>query len=121
MKNAVSKKDEFVEDRSYKETWHTEKIFMDLVDRRDRWERCLDELIIEVVKAANWFADIVRRDINPLFIATNGKFSLIWGPDDNLAFHTIVYEYSNEERKQLIDSYEEKYIDLKKKADAIEI
>ncbi len=121
MKNAESKDDCYVEDRSYKRTWHEEEIFRELADRRDCWDRCLDDLIMEVLKAANWLADTVRRDINPLFMATDSKFSLIWGPDDNLSFHTIVPEYSVDEKRQLIDSYEEKCITFKKMADSIDI
>ena len=121
MKNAERKEDYFKEDRSYKEQWHSEKIFRELSDRRERWERYLEELIIEVVKATNWLADLVRRDINPLFMGTDGKFSLIWGPDDNLSFHTIVPEYSTDEKRQLINSYEKKCINLQTKADSIDI
>ena len=121
MKNAESKEDYFKEDRSYKEQWHSEKIFREFSDRGERWERYLEELIIEVVKAVNWLADLVRRDINPLFMATDGKFSLIWGPDDNLSFNTIVPEYSTDEKRQLIDSYEQKCINLKTKADSIDV
>lgn len=121
MKNADSKEDYFVEDRSYKEHWLPDEIFKELSQNRRRWEEYLDELIIEVVKAANWLGDLVRRDINPLFMATDGKFSLIGGPDNNLFFYTSVPEYSIDEKGQLIDSYEEKCIGLKNKADSIDI
>ena len=121
MKNAESKGDYFVEDRSYKKQWHTDEVFKELSDKRERWDRYLGDLIIEVVKAANWLADIVRRDINPLFMATDGKFSLVWGPDDNLSFHTIAPEYSEDEKKQLISLYEEKCRELKTKAASIDV
>lgn len=121
MKNAEQKEDYFVEDRSYKKQWHTEEIFKELSDKRERWDRYLGDLIIEVVKAANCLADIVRRDINPLFLATDGKFSLVWGPDDNLSFHTIAPEYSEDEKKQLISLYEEKCRELKTKAASIDV
>jgi len=122
MKNAESREDYFVEDRSWKRNqWHTEEIFKELAKKRDLWEKYLDELIIEVAKAANWLAELVRRDINPLFMATDGRFSLVWGPDDKLSFHTIVPEYSNNEKRQLIDSYGEKCINLREKADSIDI
>ncbi len=121
IKNAESTKEEYVEDRSYKRTWHEEEIFRKFADRRDRWERCLDELIREVVKAANWFADIVRRDINPVFMATQGKFSLVYGPDEYLSFQTIIPEYSHDEKRQLIDSYKEKCATLKKMADSVDV
>jgi hypothetical protein len=121
MKNADSKEDYYVEDRSYKEHWLPDEIYKELSQNRRCWEEYLDELIIEVVKAANWLADLVRRDINPLFMATDGKFSLIGGPDNNLFFYTSVPEYSIGEKEQLIDSYEEKCISLKNKADSIDI
>jgi hypothetical protein len=124
MKNSErskTKEGRFVEDRSYKRQWHSEERFRELLNRHERWERYLEDLIIEVLKAANWLAELVRRDLNPLFMATDGKFSLIWGPDDNLSFHTIAPEYSADEKKQLIDSYEEKCIVLKNKADSIDV
>ena len=121
MKNAESIKDHFKEDRSFKKQMQPEKLYREWADRRDRWERYLDELIIEVVKAANWLADLVRRDINPLFMATDGKFSLNGGLTDNFSFYTIVPEYSTDEKRQLIDSYEQKCINLKTKADSIDV
>jgi hypothetical protein len=121
MKNAESREDCFYGDRSYKRRWHTEEIFEKLSERRNLWEEYLSELIIEVVKAANWVADLVRRDINPLFMATDGKFSLIGGPDNKLSFYTSIPEYSIDEKRQLIDSYEDKCIDFKNKADLIDV
>jgi hypothetical protein len=119
IKNAEGREDYYTEDRSYKRQWHTEEIFRQLMNKRDRWEKYLDELIEEVVKAANWLADLVRRDINPLFMAIDGKFSLV--SLDGLYVHTDVPEYSADEKMQLIDSFEEKCISLKSKADAIEV
>lgn len=121
MKNAESKADYFVEDRSYKRQWHPEELFIELSAKRVSWERYLADLIIEVVKAANWIAELVRRDINPLFMATEGKFSLISGPDDNLSFQIIVPEYSADEKRQLIYSLEEKCTILKDQADSIDV
>jgi hypothetical protein len=122
MKNAESRENYYVEDRSWKRNqWHTEEVFRELANKRDRWDKYLDELIIEVVKAANLLAELVRRDINPLFMATDGKFSLVWGPDNHLSFHTSVPEYSVDEKRQLIDSYEEKCVKLREKADSIDV
>jgi hypothetical protein len=122
MKNAESREDCYVEDRSWKrDQWHTEERFRELAAKRDVWEKYLNELLLEAVKAANWLADVVRRDINPLFMATDGRFSLVWGPDERLTFHTIVPEYSADEKRQLIDSYENKCLTLKEKADSIDV
>jgi len=54
-------------------------------------------------------------------MATDGRFSLVWGPDDKLSFNTIVPEYSPDEKRQLIDSHEEKCVNLIKKADSIDV
>lgn len=121
MNNAESKADYYIGDRSYKRQWHSEEVFAELAAKRDRWERYLDDLIIEVNKSANWLAEIVRRDINPLFMAIEGKCSLNFGPDDNLSFHTFVPEYSADEKEKLINSYEEYCDKLKKEADSIDI
>jgi hypothetical protein len=122
MKNAESREDYYVEDWAWKRNqWHTEEVFRELANKRDRWDKYLDELVIEVAKAANWLAELVRRDVNPLFMATDGRFSLVWGPDERLTFHTIVPEYSADEKRQLIDSYENKCLTLKEKADSIDV
>ncbi len=121
MKNAMSIGGIFREDKSYKERLRPQDVFRELAAKRDRWENFLEKLVIEVVKSANWFAEIVRRDINPLFMAINGKFSLVVGPDDHLSFQVIVYEFSSDEKSQLVNLYEVRYIELRKEADAIEI
>jgi hypothetical protein len=108
MKNVERKGDNYVEDRSYKEQWHPTDIFNELSEKRKCWENYLEELIIEITKAGNWLAELVRRDINPLFMAINGKFSLVWGPDEDWNYNTIVPEYSIGDKKQLIDSYMDK-------------
>jgi hypothetical protein len=120
MKNAEERAGYLTEDRSWKRNqWHTEEVFRELANKRDRWDKYLDELIIEVAKAANWLAELVRRDINPLFMAIDGKFSL--GEFDGIYVYTIVPEYSADEKSQLIDSYEEKCINLREKADSINV
>ena len=99
MNNAESKGDDYIADKFYKKQYHPQEIYRQLADKYDKWENYLDELTYEVVKAANWLADIIRRDINPLFMATNGKFSIVIGPDDDLMYRTVVPEYSIDEKK----------------------
>lgn len=50
------------------------------------------------MKAANWLADTVRRDVNPAFFAVAGRFLLTLGPDATLGFETHVFEYTPEEK-----------------------
>ena len=65
------------------------------------------ESIIEASMAANWFADIVRRDINPMFLALRGRFTATEGPliDPPLAFRTTVPEYTVEAIEALLARY----------------
>lgn len=65
-------------DRFYKVGDFTQKEY----DRRSliysEWEEVCDEAMFGVAKAANWFCDMVRSHINPLFFANEGKFILSW-------------------------------------------
>ena len=40
----------------------------------NEWLSQCHKAVKESIKAANWFADVVRRDVNPMFFATEGKF-----------------------------------------------
>jgi hypothetical protein len=68
----------------------------------DEW---LDEcyrLIWLATRAANWFGDVVRRDINPTFFAETGKFVIIYASD--LSYRASVPEFSEEEKRGLPNS-----------------
>jgi hypothetical protein len=61
-------------------------------------------LVKEATKAANWFADVVRASINPIFFAEKGKFIIEYGPFEDWTFHLELLEYSEDEKKDLPDS-----------------
>ncbi len=65
------------------------------------WVRSCYDLVYEATKAANWFADVVRRDVNPLFYATEGKFSLINGPFQGGSYYGSIPEYTDLEKLEL--------------------
>ena len=71
------------------------------VQRFNEWEAQCHALIEEATKAANWFADVVRRDVNPMFFAVQGKFLVSCGPFEDLSFHTRLLEFSDEEKSHL--------------------
>jgi hypothetical protein len=56
-----------------------------------------------------------------MFMVTDGKFSIIWGPDEDFSFRIMVPEYSSDEKKILIKSHEEKSNNMREKANSIEI
>lgn len=72
-----------------------------------RYEEWLDEcysLIKASTKAANWFAAVVRKDINPMFFAEKGKFLIMEGPFMDLSFRTELLEFTEEEKTNLPES-----------------
>jgi hypothetical protein len=72
-----------------------EKRLFYLEDKFDAWIKSYKFFFIEMVKSANWLAEIVRREINPAFFAVEGKFLV---PYDN---RTVLYEYTEEEKAML--------------------
>lgn len=67
-------------------------------ERYDDWVEECCQLIYETTKAANWFADVVRREINPLFFLEKGKFIVEEGPMADLSNRTRLFEFSEEEK-----------------------
>jgi hypothetical protein len=62
-----------------------------------RWCKHCYAWIYESAKCVNWLADVVRRDLNPMFFATEGKFGIY---EDNLesAHRLLRLEYEASER-----------------------
>lgn len=86
--------------RFYKAGGHNSNYDKDLAD----FEAWLDEfyrLIKEATKAANWFAEVVRRDVNPLFLIEAGKFVVIEGPFSDLKTYARIPEFDSEEKDSL--------------------
>jgi hypothetical protein len=72
------------------------------------WLNDLHQLFREATKAANWFADVVRRDVNPNFFAIEGRSLLTEGPFMDFSFQTYLIEYTTEEKQELPDVFFEK-------------
>lgn len=90
----------------YKAEGVTPQNYHQLRDQFDRWMNHQEQHIVEATKAANWFADVVRRDINPLFFALEGRFVVaeIRGVDPC----STVVTYSPDEVPHLPDAYQER-------------
>jgi hypothetical protein len=71
------------------------------LERYELWTSEYSNLLLRATKAANWFADLVRRDINPSFFIEQGKFRLFMGMGTDFNYYTTVPEYTDEERKAL--------------------
>ena len=86
----------------YKEMGWNENYDRDVELYKDWISECHTS-IHESTKAVNWFADVVRRDLNPMFFAKEGKFIITEGPFEGLSFRTALLEYSSEEKQLLPD------------------
>jgi len=74
-------------------------------EERKVWQSLLDMLVADATASANWLGDVVRRDLNPMFLVTNGKFRFFneaVAPHGGPAIFTP--ELSVEERKKLMNS-----------------
>ncbi len=93
-----------VEERFYKSRgWiEDDDEYHHLVKEYEIWVNTCRDNIINATKAANWFAEVVRRDINPLFFATKGKFFVIMGPFDALAFRSYFFEFTKKEKTKML-------------------
>lgn len=70
------------------------------------WVKQCHELVRGATKAANWFADTVRKEVNPMFFAEKGKFLTMEGPFMDITYGTILLEYSEDEKNELPASLE---------------
>lgn len=103
LEHAVLINDIYHADKFYKITPYDKNYDEDL-RRYIEWIQNCHNLIEEGTKAANWFADVIRRDINPMFFAEKGKFLITQGPFEDLSFRTKSLEFTNEEKEQMPDS-----------------
>jgi hypothetical protein len=77
----------------------------DLQEYKRYIQRCYDSLE-DAARAANWFADVVRRDLNPSFFAIHGKFLITDGPYPDLTFKTRRLEFTENEKQKLPEGLE---------------
>jgi len=106
LKHAIYDGTSHVADRFYHSAKHRDDE-QRLVQEYEDWRQDCYYLIFEATKAANWFAEVVRRDINPMFFALEGKFVVTRESWENAALNlsTMLLEYSQEERKALPDTF----------------
>ncbi len=71
------------------------------LERYNAWIDRGYRLLHQTTAAANWFADVVRRDVNPMFFAKSGKFFVIEGPFMDFSMRAKLYELRSEERANL--------------------
>lgn len=92
----------FEGDRYWPRKFYREGGFNPNYDRDlDRYKAWLDEcwrLVKEATKAANWFADVVRRDVNPLFFIEHGRFLI---NEEGFSIVASIPQFTADEKAQL--------------------
>lgn len=90
-----------VEVKYYKQRFYEQSEYDALFDRWEKWQEQIEFLIFQASKAANWMADVVRRDLNPAFFSLAGKFTVT--VSDDLSSRTFLPEFTAEEKTNLPD------------------
>ena len=95
-------KESYIAERFYTAVpgWDQQR-HQELVNAYDNWVAECHRLIVLATKAANWFADEVRRSINPFFFVKEGKFLITSGPYEGLRYTTALVEFSSEEKVEM--------------------
>lgn len=106
MKHCEKIENQYTEIKFYKISEWNPELYHELLKEYEEWHDKCEKHIDEATKAANWFAEIVRRDINPLFFTTKGKFFLEKGPYEMLQFRTYFLEYTEEEKEEICRTYD---------------
>lgn len=90
-------------DKFYKRLSYNPNYDRDL-KKYEEWRVQCYHYIYEATKAANWFADVVRRDVNPMFFIEQGKFLISQSSGLDYIFDSSLIEYSNKEKQKFIES-----------------
>lgn len=89
----------YQEDRFYKITeWNDEK-YNNLLRRYEKWRRVYLDCFYDLARTLNWFADVVRRDINPFFFSKEGRFTIVEG--DVLGYTPNIYQFTESEKEKM--------------------
>lgn len=78
--------------------WDEER-YNSLLGAYQRWKQIYLDCFRDLARAINWFADVVRRDINPFFFSTEGRFVIVEG--DFFAFYPCLYQFEDWEKEQM--------------------
>lgn len=98
--------DRYISHRFYKAYGWNDNYERDVMIYQD-WVLRSNHTIREATMAANWFADVVRKDINPMFFAKNGKFLVLQGHIS--VVEPELLEFTQEEKVAQLRSVAEAY------------
>lgn len=104
MEYADVRDDIYVADKFYKRRGEFNPNYHQDVEIYLAWVDEFSSLLIESTKAANWFSDVVRRDVNPMFFVEYGKFRVYQGLGTDFKTHLVIPQFTQEERNSLPES-----------------
>ena len=104
--NTMPKSGYFIAIKKYKNYHNNTNRYEEEVSNYEDWIRRCYQKVYEIVRLANWFAEEVRKEINPKFLVSKGKFTVpdIFGELEVDEF--IAPEFTDEEKDKLV---KEKY------------
>lgn len=103
IENAECLEGSYIPDKFYKPVGGCSPDYYRDISLYNEWLQECWNLVYQATSAVNWFADVVRRDINPMFFADRGKFSILEGPFSDGAYYSSIPEYSEDEKRKLPD------------------
>lgn len=103
LKNSDLQGDVYYVDKFYKRPSNNPNYELDY-DEFVKWQDECYSFIEEATKAANWFSEVVRRDINPMFFADKGMFLVSKAFYDDRAWKGQPLTYSVSEKQNLPDA-----------------
>jgi len=90
--------DMFITDKFYKINRWDEKLYANLVNEYNFHVDLVEDLVLELTRAANYVCDNVRRFLLPSFRVSEGLLLVTYGPCMDLSFKTVRTEYRGQER-----------------------
>ena len=79
---------------------HDEKRYHELGRKYDYHVDLVQDLMLELTRAANYVCDQVRATIGPSYRLSEGALLVVSGPHMDFCFHTMRVEYRNDERTE---------------------
>lgn len=101
MEHAILRNETFCADRFYRAGGRFNPNYDSDAEKFNTWVAECHGLVIECTRAANWFADVVRRDVNPMFFAEAGRFVVVLEMDENLKCQAAIPVFTDLQKSSL--------------------
>jgi hypothetical protein len=99
LEHAKEQNNRYVTERFYRAIYPNPDYDRD-VRLFELWEHECNDLIRDSTRAANWFADVVRKDVNPMFFIESGRFLVQEGPFMDFGYRTSLLEFTEQEKAE---------------------